>query len=146
MKKFIFLAVALLGLNADHCFAQFQIPIPIADSESDLIARLDQWNYQAELMSAPLAVVAYHLQNNLPDHNGQLISNLREAAEFYSNNTLLSFYQVEGYTSPALIRSLGIKIYPTISIYRYGKLIKTVEDIFQLQDIFPIIQEALENY
>jgi hypothetical protein len=147
MKKLIALMVlTLIGVNAESSFAQYQMPDFGLENESVSIQQLDQWNYQFELMSAPLAVVAYHLDNHVPDHNGQLIQNLREVSEFYSNYPFLSFYRVEGFSSPVLFKQLGIKAYPTISIYRYGKLVKTVEDVFQLQDLFPLVQEAVENF
>lgn len=155
MKKFsLLLAAALIGLTAESGFAQVSMPSNfmtdpstlMQSEEGDLIQQLDQWNFQPELLATPLAVVVYHLQNNVPDHNGQLVTNMKEVADFYSTYPYLRFFRVEGFSSPALIQQQGIKKYPTIAIYRYGKLANIVEDVFMTQDLFPLVQEAVENF
>ena len=152
MKKFLLLAVALIGLTAESSFAQIPQEMIIdpmntqSSDGSDLIQVLDQWNYQPSLLASPLSVVVYHLQNNVPDHNGQLVTNMKEVADFYSSYPYLHFFRVEGFTSPALMKQLGIKKYPTIAIYHYGQLVQTIEDVFMTQNLFPLVQEAVENF
>lgn len=132
------LAVALIGLTVGNSFAQMP-------GNGAGIKPLNLTNYEFELASTPIAVVAYHLQTHAFDHNGQLINNLSEVAQFHSMNPFIRFYRVEGFSNPALVHQLGLKTYPSVAIFRFGELIKKAEDVFLLDDLFPLVQEALEN-
>ena len=139
MKKILMLAVALIGLTVGQAHAQ------IMPGNGAGIKPLNLTNYDFELASAPTAVVAYYLKTNVMDHNGQLITNLSQLAEFHSMNPFVRFYRVEGFSNPALVHELGLKTYPSIAIFRFGKLVKTVEDVFLLDDLFPLVQEAIDQ-
>ena len=128
MKK-IFKMMLLSALG--FCF---QMSMVLAN-----VVELNMSNYMFNLNSSPVAVVSFAVTNPSDDYNSRLRQNMSDAAEFYQFNPLIKFYSVNPFQEPLLIRTLGIKKFPTVAIYQYGEKVATHEGLIYLDELMELI-------
>lgn len=141
MLKIFSLLSLWMALSPNLSFAQN----PAWPQKTALIQSLGFQNYEFEIHTQQVSVVVFRVRSFAEDTNQLLIRNVAEVARFFEFDPRIRFFYVDVFQEPFLTAQLKIKNYPTTLVYQWGELARSTEGYMNIEDVFEIVDGALNG-